>query len=69
MNQVSKNMFYDAIGPIDCSPRVRGNYEDDDYGSDFVTPQGVIVGRTVRKGPTPHHKPETLYYLPSKWPL
>jgi len=58
MRQVSKEGFYEVIGKLNCHPSVRGRYDDPNYGSDFKTPDGKLVGRTVAKGKIPQYKPE-----------
>lgn len=40
--EVSQNVFYRAIGPLNVSPRVMGDYP---YRSDFVTPHGEVMGQ------------------------
>ena len=40
--EVSEDVFYRVIGPLNVSPRVTGDYP---YRSDFVTPQGEVMGQ------------------------
>lgn len=65
MRRVTEAEFYAAIRPLNVEVRVRGNYDDDDYGTDFHLAGGRgLVGRTRDVGDTPHYKPDTEYFLP-----
>lgn len=45
--EVAEDVFFHAIGPLNVSPRVTGRYGEPDYGSDFVTPHGEVMGQIV----------------------
>ena len=43
--KVTKEQFFAVIGPRDVSVSTRGNYTNADYGSDFKTKHGDLVGQ------------------------
>ena len=67
MKKVTQEHFFAVIGPqnvVPCPRNVRST--DPDAGSDYKTPDGRIVGRTINRGDTPHYKPHRDYYLPDE---
>lgn len=53
---VSEADFYRSIGPRNVHPRVVGGWGQycDGYRSDFVTPDGAVVGRCLDGSPQRH---------------
>lgn len=47
MVEVSQDVFFALIGPLDVTPRVMGEWGTPEYRSDFVTPYGELRGRCV----------------------
>jgi hypothetical protein len=48
--QVTKDQFYAAIGPLNVHPCPIGEYP---YTSEFKTPNGKIIGKTVGRYTNP----------------
>jgi len=64
MREVTCDEFFKAIDPLDVEVTTRGNYSDEDYGSDFhLKYPRRLVGRTLRIGGHPSWKPESRYFL------
>ena len=63
LKQVTKSEFYAAVGSLDIQVEVRGQYHDDDYGTNFKLKNGRVVGKTVAIGQSPNYKPDNNYYL------
>lgn len=61
MIEVSRETFYQVIGPQKVNPYPEGKYP---YTSFFKTPSGIVRGKAVDYFPEESALPETRYYLP-----
>lgn len=65
MREVTKGEFFAAIGSVNCHPHIVGRYGayGEGFRSDFVTPDGTLVGRAM---PPKEWGDGDTYYLASR---
>lgn len=45
--EVNENSFYKAMGPLNVHPHIRGSWDEPSYRSNFLTPQGELMGYNI----------------------
>lgn len=64
LTKVTREQFFATVGKLDVHPSSRNvPHTHPEYGADWNDRYGIVRGVSIQRGPTPHYKPDTDYYI------